>query len=75
MGTASSLTLYSSTSLNEALAMQPSVAKRFFDGKPFEDWKKGKEAELKTQAATVDRLNTVIRSIGNLGKVLARRRM
>lgn len=55
--------------------MQPSVAKRFFEGKPFEDWKKGKEAELKTQAATVDRLNTVIRSIGNLGKVLTRRRM
>ncbi|KAF1049732.1 hypothetical protein [Xylophilus sp.] len=55
--------------------MQPSVAKRFFEGKPFEDWKKVKEAELKTQAAAVDRLNTVIRSIGNLGKVLARRRM
>lgn len=75
MGTASSLTLYSSTSLNDALAMQPSVVKRFFEGRPFEDWKKGKEAELKIHAAAVDRLNTVIRSIGNLGKVLARRRM
>ena len=75
MGTASSLTLYSSTSLNDALAMQPSVVKRFFEGRPFEDWEKGKEAELKTHAAAVDRLNTVIRSIGNLGKVLARRRM
>ncbi len=55
--------------------MQPSVVKRFFDSKQFEDWKKGKEAELKLQSAAVDRLNTVIRSIGNLGKVLARRRM
>ena len=71
----SSITLYSSTSLNDALALQPSIAKKFFESKPFEDWKKGKEAELKTQAAAVDRLNTVIRSIGNLGKVLARRRM
>lgn len=75
MGTASSLTLYSSTSLNDALTMQPSVVKRFFESKQFEDWKKGRESELKLQAATVDRLNTVIRSIGNLGKVLARRRM
>lgn len=72
---ASSLTLYSSTSLNDALAMQPSVIRRFFEGKHFEDWKKGRDAELKTQSAIVDRLNTVIRAIGNLGKVLARRRM
>lgn len=74
MGTASSLTLYSSTSLNEALAMQPSVAKRFFEGKPFEDWKKGKEAELKTQAAVVNRLNDVIRACGIVAKTIARSR-
>lgn len=74
MGTASSLTLYSSTSLNEALAMRPSIVKRFFEGKPFEDWKKGKEAELKTQAAVVNRLNDVIRACGIVAKTIARSR-
>lgn len=53
--------------------MQPSVVKRFFEGKPFEDWKKGKEAELKTQSAIVDRLNTVIRACGIIAKTVAKR--
>lgn len=73
MAAASSLALYSSTSLHGALDMQPSVVKRFFEGKPFEDWKKGKEAELKTQSAIVDRLNTVIRACGIIAKTVAKR--
>lgn len=54
--------------------MQPSIVKRFFEGKPFEDWKKGRESELKTQSAIVDRLNTVISACGIIAKTVARSR-
>lgn len=52
--------------------MQPSVIRKFFDGKAFGDWKKGREAELKTQAAIVNRLNDVIRACGVVAKTIAR---
>lgn len=41
MTLASSLALYSPTSLNQSLAMQPSMVRRFFEGKPFDEWKRG----------------------------------
>jgi len=68
MSLASNLTIYSSTSLNDALQMRPSVARDFFGSKPFDDWKKGKESEMKMQAAIVGRLNEVIRGIATLAK-------
>lgn len=71
---ASSLSLYSATSLNDALDLPASVVKKFFDGKPFEDWKKGRDSELKIQAAIVDRLNSVIRACGVVAKTVARTR-
>jgi len=74
MNLASSLTLYSSTSLADAMQMQPSTVMKFFEGKPFDDWKKGRESELKTQAAIVNRLNDVIRACGIVAKTIARTR-
>lgn len=74
MSLASSLTLYSSTSLADAMRMQPSVARMFFEGKPFNDWKKGRESELKTQAAVVSRLNDVIRACVIVAKTISRTR-
>lgn len=54
------------------MQMQPSTARKFFEGKPFDDWKKGRESELKTQAAIVNRLNDVIRACGIVAKTIAR---
>jgi len=54
--------------------MQPSMASKFFESKPFGDWKKNKEAEMKTQVAIVDRLNDVIRASGIVAKTIARTR-
>lgn len=71
---ASSLALYANTSLDGAMAMQPSIATAFFESKAFENWKKGREAELKIQAATVERLNDVIRACGVVAKTVARAR-
>lgn len=69
---AASLTLHSHTSLNDALALPPSTATRFFEGKSFADWRKGREAELKQQSAVVERLNGVIRACGIVAKTVAK---
>jgi len=52
--------------------MPSSMTEKFFDGKAFADWKKGKESELKLQAAIVNRLNDVIRASGIVAKTVAR---
>ena len=74
MSLASNISLYSHTSLLDALNLQVSVARDFFGSKPFADWKKGREAEAKTQSAIVGRLNSVIRAIGMLAKITAGKR-
>jgi hypothetical protein len=51
--------------------MPASVAREFFDGKAFADWRKNREQELKLQAAIVDRLNGVIRACGHVAKAVA----
>lgn len=74
MDLASSLSLYANTSLPDALGMQASVARQFFDGKPFDDWKKGRESDMKMQAAIVNRLNDVIRACGIVAKTVSKSR-
>ncbi|MBL8473802.1 MAG: hypothetical protein JNM98_18575 [Rhodocyclaceae bacterium] len=58
--------------MTDALQLQASVAKMFFEGKPFQDWKNGKEGELKMQAAIVNRLNELIRATGIVVRTLAK---
>lgn len=50
------------------------MAGSFFSGRAFAGWKKCQEGEHKVQTAVIGRLNDVIRSIGFLAKVLAKRR-
>lgn len=64
-----SLSLYSSTSLNDAMRLSVSAAQHFFESKSFSDWKKNRESEMKLSTAVIDRLNTVIKAIGVLAKV------
>jgi len=52
--------------------MSSSMAEKFFDGKAFADWKKGKESESKLQAAIVNRLSDVIRASNIVAKTIAR---
>ena len=72
MSLASNISLYSHTSLLDALNLPVSVAKDFFSGKPFGDWRKSLEVKDKTQWAIVERLNSVIRAICILAKTIAR---
>lgn len=70
---AASLSLHGGTSLTESLELSPSFATRFFESKPFSDWRRNKESEAKTQAAIVNRLNEVIRGLSGLSKVMSGR--
>jgi hypothetical protein len=65
---AASITLYSATSINDALELPVSIATKIFESKSFDGWKKSRESDAKTQAAIVNRLNEVIRGIGILAK-------
>ncbi|MCO7216879.1 hypothetical protein [Halomonas sp. OfavH-34-E] len=51
--------------------MTHSEAEAFFEGKAYAEWRKGKEQELKLQAAVNDRLNGVIRACGAIVKTVA----
>jgi hypothetical protein len=64
-----SLSLHSSTSFNDALALPVSAASRFFESKTFADRQKERESEMKIHAAIVGRLNEVIRALGIVAKV------
>nr|DAV46229.1 MAG TPA: hypothetical protein [Caudoviricetes sp.] len=66
------LTLYAGCSLLEAKEVTASEAGDFFNGTSFEQWKKGRDAELKIQSGIASRLNEVIRGIGLLQRVMGR---
>jgi len=68
------MTLYTSTPLNAALDLTPSLVRLFFESQPFDNWKKGRESEGKTQVAIVNRLNDVIRGQGVIAKTVAKSR-
>ena len=51
--------------------MPPSIVREFFEGKPYADWRKSREQELKLQAAVVDRVNGVIKACSTIAKVVA----
>lgn len=67
------MTLYTSTSMNDAMKLPPSYVTRLFESKPFDDFSKREESKLKTQSAIVARLNEVIRAISSLIKTASSR--
>lgn len=71
---ASMMTLYTSTSLQSALMIPRSDLEAFFEGKPFENWKKQKEIEAKNFVGVCDRLNEIIRGCNAICKTIARAR-
>ncbi len=44
-----------------------------FDSKAYGEWKKSRDANQKIDLAVIDRLDVLIKSIGGLGKLLAKR--
>ena len=71
---ASNLTLHGSTPLPLALATPISAAADFFASEPFQGRLKEIEARHKGTLLLHQRIDAVIRAIGNLGKALAWRR-
>jgi len=52
--------------------MRSSDVRSIFQSKAFGDWKKNVEAEHKVDIAVVERLDALIKSIGNLMKAMSR---
>lgn len=72
MELASQLTLYGNTPLQDALNLPRTVIERFLSGRCYEDWMRGKEAEMKSQAAIVSRLNEVIKGLNGVAARIGR---
>lgn len=52
--------------------MRSSDVRSIFQSKAFGEWKKGREAEQKVSLAVIERLDVVIKALGNLAKVMSR---
>jgi hypothetical protein len=61
------------TDYDKAQKMRRSDVQSIFGSKTFTDWLKGRENKVKGQTALLERIDNVIKSIGNLGKALTRR--
>lgn len=70
---AANISLYSSTSINDAMQLPASMATKIFESKAFDGWKQGRESELKIQGAIISRLNDVIRAVIVVAKTIAKR--
>lgn len=68
----SSLFLNFGIDYGKALGMRRSDVQVIFDSKAYGDWKKSREATQKIDMAVIERLDVVIKSIGNLGKALSK---
>jgi len=71
---ASNLTLHGGTPLPLALATPISAAADFFASEPFQGRLKEVEARHKGTLLLHQRIDAVVRAIGNLGQALSRRR-
>lgn len=68
------MTLYTSTSLTEAMALPPRTLDAFFNGKAFDVWRQGKEAQGKNIAVISGQLNELIRGTGAVIRTIGARR-
>lgn len=65
------LALYFGQDLVRCGQLTYSRVKKLFDSKPFDNWRQGRENETKARAAELQRLDTIIKSIGNLTQLTA----
>ncbi|WP_395601208.1 hypothetical protein AB4P95_29790 (plasmid) [Pseudomonas sp. A1437] len=47
--------------------------RKLFDSKPFSNWKTGRENENKVVKAELERLDAIIKSLGNVAQIIAKR--
>ena len=70
---AGELAIHAHTALPLALATPMSAARDFFDSKAFANYRKSLESRQKLSLAVLQRFEGVIKAMGGLGKLLARR--
>jgi hypothetical protein len=71
---AANLFLNFNIDFDKAMAMRRSDIKTIFESKQFKDWKRSREAQNRQHLAVCERIDNVVRSLANLGKVVAQKR-
>ncbi|MBI3229539.1 MAG: hypothetical protein HYZ45_04940 [Burkholderiales bacterium] len=71
--TVASLFLHFHRSYEEAAHMRRSEVREIFESSTFRDWKKAREAEQKIDVAVINRLDVVIKALGQVGKAIVSR--
>lgn len=74
IGQAGELAINANTALPLALSVTLSDAADFFESGAFTNFRKGLEAKQRMNSAVLQHIGAVVKSIGELGKVLSRRR-
>lgn len=65
------LALYFGQDLVQCGKLTYSRVKHLFDSKPFDNWRKTRENEAKARAAEFQRLDAIIKAIGNQTQLMA----
>lgn len=74
IGVKAKLALYANTGLPLAGQVSESEAEEYFSSPAFKDHMKYLEFKDKLAGAILERMDTILKAFGNLGKMLARRR-
>lgn len=69
--TRAELALYFGQDLAQCGKLTYSRIKQLFDSKPFDNWRQTRENEAKARAAEFQRLDAIIKSIGNQSQLIA----
>lgn len=67
------LALYFGQDLAQCGKLTDTRVRKLFDSKPFSNWKSGRENENKAVQAELNRLDAIIKSLGNVAQILAKK--
>lgn len=70
--TRAELALYFGQDLVQCGKLTETRVRKLFDSKPFENWKANRDNEHKIVLAELNRLDAIIKSLGNVAQVIAR---
>lgn len=67
------LALYFGQDLEQAGKLTETRVRKLFESKPFDNWKSARENERKVVQAEINRLDAIIKSLGNVAQIIAKK--
>lgn len=67
------LALYFGQDLIQCGKLTETRIRKLFESKPFENWKSNRENEHKAVQAELNRLDAIIKSLGNVAQIIAKK--